>query len=131
MKRLLLLIGLGFVVLTGSTIWGVHIAEWGARERRAERFAESVLASIRNDGERHKTALGASELEAIDARAGAFSQAAQLGEKRFQEDRWELAYCLATGEGFEIWVPDPNPQRRARLRFEGDDGAPLPCPATP
>ncbi len=131
MKRLILLIALGFVVLTGSTMWGVHIAEWGARERRAERFAESVLDSIRSDGERHKKALAASELEAIAARAEAFSKTAQLGAKRFEEDRWELAYCLATGEGFEIWVPDPNPQRRARLRFAGDDGAPLPCPTPP
>ena len=126
MKRILLLIGFAFVVLTASSIVGVHLAERGARERRAERFARSVLESIRSDGTRHREALGASELAEVSARAAAFAQGATLVEQRFSEDRWELAYCLQGGEPFQIWVPDPNPGKRARLFFGPSDSAP-PC----
>ena len=127
MRRIFLLIGLGFVVLTGSSILGVHLAERDARERRAERFGRSLIESIRSGGTRHEKALGASELLELETRTAAFAQGATLTHQRFEEDRWELGYCLATGESFYLWIPEPNPKRRARLFFGPPGDAASPC----
>lgn len=127
MRRLLILIGLGFVVLTGSSIVGVELAERGARERRAERFARSVLDSARTGGTRHLEALGESEIGALETRSAALAKGATLMRLRSVDDRWELAYCLSSGEPFQLWVPDPNPRRRARLLFAAPDDAPTLC----
>ena len=127
MKRLLSLIALGFVVLTGSTVVGVHLAERGARERRAQRFAERVLESIVAGDELHRSALGASELEAIAQRTELLEGALDRVSSRFGGDRWELGYCTTSGDYLQIWVPDPNPERRARLFFGAPEGADPPC----
>ncbi len=126
MRRLVLLLALGFVVLSGSSVVGVHLAERGASERRAERFARSVIESLRSGGDRHVKALSTSELVELEARAGAFATGTTLIHQRFGGDRWELSYCLKNGEPFQLWVPDPNPDKRARLFFAPSETAP-PC----
>ncbi len=129
MRRLVLLIGFAFLVLTGSTIVGVQLAEQGARERRAERFGRSVFESFRRDGERHRQALGAEELAELEARRADLDTGVTLVRLRAGENRFELAYCLESGEALQLWVPDPNPRKRARLFFEAPDDAPAICSA--
>ncbi len=130
MRRLLLLIGFAFVVLMGSTVVGVHLAERGARERHAERFGRSVFRSFRQETERYRQALAADEVAELEARREVLEKGVTLVRLRATEDRYELAYCLVSGEALQLWVPEPNPEKRARLLVEAPADAPGLCVTT-
>ena len=124
MKRIALLVALGFLVLSASTYVGVLMAREGERGNRAEYVPRSMLKDFQKGS--------LPEILSVEQRAQ-FEQHREVlmgsfrrNARRREGDLWYFAYCFENGGRADFVVPeDGNVERfQVVIRPPGERAAP-------
>lgn len=126
MKRIAILVMVGFLVLSAATYVGVYLGEQNARANRSEYVARSLLKEfqkgslpeILSDVQRAVFEANRSQLD------GSFYR---LRRQR-EGDVWHFWYCFESGSVARLAIPEDGNVERFEVAVDPPDVHGEPCP---
>lgn len=126
MKRIAILVLLGFLVLCAATYLGVYLAEQSERANRSEYVARSLLKDFQEGS--LPEILSAAQRAPFDQHREVLKGSFRRMERHREGDVWHFVYCFETGGVAELAVPEDGNVERFEAVIHRPGEYATPCP---
>jgi len=127
MKRIAILVALGFLVLTAATYVGVYLGEQGARANRSEYVARTLLKDYQKGS--LPEILSAAQRAPFEQHGDLLKGPFRRLSRRREGDAWLFTYCFSSGGVVELAIPEDGNVEHFEAMIHPPGAHAAPCPA--